>query len=1334
MTSPELRRRSTDSISRFCKTKQAPCLEFRGRLWKLLSGICVIAVLVGTSRSAVLGPQSLQKAAASGDVVPLSLSQDGLRDATLKATGSGSYEIVATGNNPTVAVSVRGTITPSREHVLAFEYFSAHATHHVRVEFGSSPEQLHSFLAGGLSHSERFTPYAADLLAGGGGSEWKGPITVLRLGFEATPGQVIQLRNLVLRAPTEQEQELAARQLQHEQYNQRLDRDLTAYLAHNYPASITSIYATKSEIRIKGELGETTGPVYLAEVPLYENLTELKTYDYVIPVQPVNSEFHVALTRFRTLPDHIYDRVFSRWVLLRKDGSGYELLSHAHYADAVESRWNLPDEQPSSKKGLGGVSIGRPLSDLDDLGIRSITVNVFLGFLLSSPGPDRIAFTYGGKSYYADEKAIQRYDRVLEYAAQRKIIVSAILLVPQARSFADPKIGKLMAYPDADPAGAYAMPNLTSADGLQTYAAALTFLAKRYSRPDKKYGRIHHWIMHNEVDAGWVWTNAGEQTELTFLDLYQRSMRTMYYIARQYNPHAKVFISLTHYWNWTEDKHFYLPRHLLNDLVTYSHEEGDFEWAIAYHPYPESLFQPRTWEDKKVNFTFDTPLITFKNIEVLDAWTKQPKTLYRGTKRRTIYLSEQGFNSPDYSTKSLADQAAGMAYAWKKIAHLDSIKAMQYHNWVDSRGEGGLRIGLRKFPDDKIDPMGRKPIWYLYQKLGTPEENKACAFAKPIIGITSWNQIYHTEPIPGIASGPTIRDVKSDTWVATDALGRTLPDYAEVGQPRPGRFVGIFYFLTFGSHGKPGPLDVTKSLAVSQNTAQWKPGTYYWGEPELGYYLSTDEWVIRRHADLLSDAGVDVIIFDTTNNKTFPAVYETIARVYEQMRSEGERTPKIAFLASAKSVDQLWANLYSKGLYKDLWFKWRGKPLLLTGQQIGMKRLDEFPAQIRTFFTLRQSWAWDSLPWYRDGHDQWPWVAHYPQVYGWNESPQEPEAVPVAVAEHPLSAIGRSFHNGQEPATDSRDVTPVTAQGKFFAEQWSRALTLDPEFIFVTGWNEWTAGSMRMGKDVAADLARWDFYPGAHLSRAGHPLKPGDLYFIDQYNEEFSRDIEPMKGGHSDDYYYQLAANIRRYKGVHAPDAVSLPQKIDLQGSFSQWDNVTPEFRDHAFDTLHRHASGNYKAGPYINDSGRNDIITLKVARDAENVYFYAETREPLTRSNGPFWMLLFIDADEKKSTGWEGYDYLVDAPVLNSRTTTIRKAEPDGRWGKATKVAYRTEGNKLMIAVPRSVLGQAKGRVAIDFHWADNIQKLGDINEFFLHGDSAPERRFNYRYVANDN
>ena len=83
-------------------------------------------------------------------------------------------------------------------------------------------------------------------------------------------------------------------------------------------------------------------------------------------------------------------------------------------------------------------------------------------------------------------------------------------------------------------------------------------------------------------------------------------------------------------------------------------------------------------------------------------------------------------------------------------------------------------------------------------------------------------------------------------------------------------------------------------------------------------------------------------------------------------------------------------------------------------------------------------------------------------------------------------------------------------RGLNFQEQWDHALKMDPELIFITGWNEWIAG-------------RYKNWQGTENA------------FVDQCDKEYSRDIEPMKGGFADNYYYQLVANIRRYKGVRHP-------------------------------------------------------------------------------------------------------------------------------------------------------------------------------------------------------
>ena len=53
-----------------------------------------------------------------------------------------------------------------------------------------------------------------------------------------------------------------------------------------------------------------------------------------------------------------------------------------------------------------------------------------------------------------------------------------------------------------------------------------------------------------------------------------------------------------------------------------------------------------------------------------------------------------------------------------------------------------------------------------------------------------------------LAHAEPYRDLYPDTWAATDALGRSLPSYEEVGPMRENRKVGLFYFLWLGINNK----------------------------------------------------------------------------------------------------------------------------------------------------------------------------------------------------------------------------------------------------------------------------------------------------------------------------------------------------------------------------------------------------------------------------------------------------------------------------------------------------------------------------------------------------
>ena len=139
----------------------------------------------------------------------------------------------------------------------------------------------------------------------------------------------------------------------------------------------------------------------------------------------------------------------------------------------------------------------------------------------------------------------------------------------------------------------------------------------------------------------------------------------------------------------------------------------------------------------------------------------------------------------------------------------------------------------------------------------------------------------------------------------------------------------------------------------------------------------------------------------------------------------------------------------------------------------------------------------------------------------------------------------------------------------------------------------------------------------------------------------------------------------------------------------------------------------------------------MKVARDATHVFFYAQTRRPLTASTDASWMLLLLDTDQKRATGWEGYDFIVNRS-RDGQDTWLERNTGGWTWEKVAKVQLTISGNELMFAIPRAALGLPAGdAVTLDFKWWDNPQKPGDIMDVYLSGDAAPDGRFNYRYTT---
>lgn len=673
--------------------------------------------------------------------VKLSIDLTTTNDVKIDFIQNEIYDITTSGKTPYIVTKPLESKPPNGSNQLTFGYFCPTGVDFIKLHFLRSTKEISSKRIGDVGSTEGWVEFRIDLQENF--EHWGEKGDVIQIDFGNAPDLKIQIKNLQIRALTEREIEIEANKMAKKEQEAILEDHLKDYLSKSFQNEVTNVLVTADKVEVRGKLSDESS-YYLAEVSPYENVTELKEFEFLTPIKANGKSFDISIDRVVKRHGYNQDRVLSKWVVVKNKNDIYDLASSARYADSIVPKYTYDFLKPSTKKGLGGYSANReaPISDLDDLGITSATVNIWIThFFMSGPSPKNMEFEYMGKTYYVDKEKVKAYDETLLSTADRNIEVSAILLVDKATKAKDKEIGRILQHPDCDPAGIYSMPNFTTPEGVQYYGAVLDFLADRYSRADKKFGRINHYIIHNEVDAGWVWTNAGDKTALVFMDLYHKSMRMSHNIARKYNPNSKVFISLTHYWNWTSNPHFYHSKELLEQLLQFSKIEGDFNWAIAHHPYPESLREPKTWLDKNVSFDFDTPLITFKNTEVLDAWVKQPEVLFKGKTKRLVYLSENGTNSPTYSDQDLKEQAAGIAYALKKIKYLDGIDGFQYHNWQDNRREGGLRIGLRRFPDDEEKPGAIKPVWNVYQAFGTDKEDEVFNQYKEMIGVKSWDEI-----------------------------------------------------------------------------------------------------------------------------------------------------------------------------------------------------------------------------------------------------------------------------------------------------------------------------------------------------------------------------------------------------------------------------------------------------------------------------------------------------------------------------------------------------------------------------------------------------------------
>ncbi len=447
-----------------------------------------------------------------------------------------------------------------------------------------------------------------------------------------------------------------------------------------------------------------------------------------------------------------HDRLYDQYVAVAGSGADAKVVGGPRYVDHLDfaPARDFGYPQAASKKGLQVEMT----DDAEELGVQHAGINVAFNELMrNGPGNDPskvVAFDSGGRTFYFDAEAVARLDGQIKPLSDNGILVNLILILYQS---GDPNSAwPVLHDPDAAVGSGtvYAF-NTRTAEGVAYFTAAMEFLADRYTRADQAHGRAVGYIVGNEVDAQWVWANSGDKSLSEFLTTYARAVRIAWQATRKYWSGARTYISLTHCWTTVcgenpdpaNPTRFYAGKDVIDQLNALTKRTGDVGWNVAYHPYPQDLFNPAFWNDSAATPGFDTQQITFKNIEVLPDYLAQGDLTYVGAKRRII-LSEQGCNTPGESADAERLQAACYAYAYYKIRFLDGIDAFILHRHVDHQQEGGLRLGLWTWDDQRSDAAmpGRHKVSYdVFAGIDTTRSPEVTDFAKSVIGIRDWADV-----------------------------------------------------------------------------------------------------------------------------------------------------------------------------------------------------------------------------------------------------------------------------------------------------------------------------------------------------------------------------------------------------------------------------------------------------------------------------------------------------------------------------------------------------------------------------------------------------------------
>ncbi len=513
---------------------------------------------------------------------------------------------------------------------------------------------------------------------------------------------------------------------------------------------VTQIIATPTQIELYIPELPLVSKVYAeARLPLVTGDARRKHHGKIVAVTETKRKHSIMFDRYAGDVDLLLCR-FEAVV-------GGEILDGVRYVTDLASDCSASAPAPFVVDRPVGTWVTSTPEDIDYLGMGCMMTEINSPWIQTvTPTEQDIAHEFCGKTFYFDKAAMDLYDRLMQPCIERGIpcLIRMINRFSYRLKGSDDALTSIIGHPGYEPTGfneQMSAFNLRTEDGFWMYCAFIDFICARYMSADSPLYCSDIMDIGNEINAQEVWHNTGAMACADFMEEYTVSLRLAHLIARKYNANSRVNISLDHYFAVPlkpDPMHCYTGRACLAYLADYCRRDGDFDWGIAAHPYPENLGKPDFYHDTTATFDWNTPRITMKNIEMLQALVEMPQFTYRGKSRR-IVCDEQGFHTDYNDPESENKGAYAFVLFMQKMCKCPNIDMFLINRYADMPlgDESELHLGLRYekgYADDMhllINPGDYKKICYAMIDLWTQNEQKWIDEAREYVGAELYDSL-----------------------------------------------------------------------------------------------------------------------------------------------------------------------------------------------------------------------------------------------------------------------------------------------------------------------------------------------------------------------------------------------------------------------------------------------------------------------------------------------------------------------------------------------------------------------------------------------------------------